>query len=348
MEHLVEGHLGGYWIDDRDYEEITAYCEASGDYDRVLLSWQEGQMIESLKKYFSSLKYSKENIEDEYKNEVTKTDLIEMLVCYYDNDKIIVTSLSCDNSITPEETKELLRIIKDSLREQIVIVKEVYSKNQEDPVLDVVNQIKKTRTAEEGKRVLIKNFKRLLKNDEISLMVDDSRRNEPISSYFEDYDSMEKWFSEHAEELNEEFKWKQREEETKKIKSDSSYIEWLVRFMKKERKFDDSTWLYCEDELREEDKSNVDKIDCFVDVIVEYADEKNIPSIENDYGYSYNVKYKDTTLKISVLHGQGIITDIELISNENIEDVINYEDIIKINNKSKKLTLKPEDKQKQD
>ena len=40
MEHLVEGHLGGYWIDSRNIEDIEEYCDECGDYDCVVLSLQ--------------------------------------------------------------------------------------------------------------------------------------------------------------------------------------------------------------------------------------------------------------------------------------------------------------------
>lgn len=39
MEHLVESHLGGYYVSDLDPEQITAYCESCGDSDWILLSW---------------------------------------------------------------------------------------------------------------------------------------------------------------------------------------------------------------------------------------------------------------------------------------------------------------------
>lgn len=39
MEHLVESHLGGYYVSDLDPEQITAYCESCGDSDWILLYW---------------------------------------------------------------------------------------------------------------------------------------------------------------------------------------------------------------------------------------------------------------------------------------------------------------------
>ena len=38
MEHLVESHLGGYYISNSDPEIIEAYCDQCGDSDRIILS----------------------------------------------------------------------------------------------------------------------------------------------------------------------------------------------------------------------------------------------------------------------------------------------------------------------
>ena len=48
MEHLVEGHIGGYYISCEDSSLIEAYCEQCGDYDRIMLSYEEGHKIEAL------------------------------------------------------------------------------------------------------------------------------------------------------------------------------------------------------------------------------------------------------------------------------------------------------------
>jgi len=201
---------------------------------------------------------------------------------------------------------------------------------KKDKILEIIKLIRNSSSNEEGKKILLQNFQELLADEEINLMIEDNRRKGPISKFFDgDFSSMEKWFADHVEELREDFEWKKKLETKEIIKNDTNYIEWLVNFMKREKKFDDDTWLYCNKDLIEKDKENVAKIDSFVDVIVDYADEKDIPSINNDYGYSYNVKYKDTVLKISVLHGQRIITDIELITNEVPEELLDFEDIIK-------------------
>ena len=127
MEHLVEGHMNGYWIDNRDIEDIQEECEECGDYDRVLLSWQEGQMIDALKKYFSDLKVMRSTIEENHKSGITKPEIIESSLSYYEDDKNIIRSLFLDKHINKEEYKELLMTIKSSQKEQINLILDVYS-----------------------------------------------------------------------------------------------------------------------------------------------------------------------------------------------------------------------------
>lgn len=126
MEHLVEGHMGGYWIDTRDIKDIEEYCEECGDFDRVILSWQEGHMMESLKEFYSCDRFSKDFIEWHYNNGTTRPEIIEIILYSYEEDKIILSSLLEDNNITAEEHRELLGIIKKTQKKQIATALEVY------------------------------------------------------------------------------------------------------------------------------------------------------------------------------------------------------------------------------
>ena len=84
MEHLVESHLGGCYVSSLDSKIITAYCETCCDHDWILLSWEEGHMMEALLQYFSKLKYSKENIERERQEGITKQEAIEDVLYEYE------------------------------------------------------------------------------------------------------------------------------------------------------------------------------------------------------------------------------------------------------------------------
>ena len=62
MEHLVESHLGGYYISDIDEEIIEICCEQCGDCDRIILSWKKGNKLNTLLEYLSNIKMSQEQI----------------------------------------------------------------------------------------------------------------------------------------------------------------------------------------------------------------------------------------------------------------------------------------------
>ena len=68
MEHLVESHFGGYYVSNEAEDIIEAYCEQCGDYDRIVLSWEEGMKKEALERHFSLLKMTEKNIKTDYKN----------------------------------------------------------------------------------------------------------------------------------------------------------------------------------------------------------------------------------------------------------------------------------------
>ena len=128
MEHLVEGHRGGYWIDNRDPEEITEYCEQCGDYDHILLSWQEGHILEALTGYFSEVKKTKEMVAKDRELGIDKSDLINISIWDYEDDKFIIESLLEDNYISEEEKNKLIKANLHARKNQIRIICEVYPK----------------------------------------------------------------------------------------------------------------------------------------------------------------------------------------------------------------------------
>lgn len=129
MKYLVESHLGGYYISDLDPKQITAYCETCGDSDWIVLSWEEGQMMEKLTQYFSGLKYSVENIERDRQAGITKEEAIEdVLYKYSYDDRDIIKNLYEDRIISEEEYKILLKENLKSQKSQIALVCSIYPK----------------------------------------------------------------------------------------------------------------------------------------------------------------------------------------------------------------------------
>ena len=144
MEHLVEGHMGGFWIDNRDPEDIEEYCEECGDYDKIITSWQEGHMMEGLKELFSCMKTTRENIEWHFKENTPKPELIDSTLYDYEDDRILLSYLFEDNGITKEQYDELKQVIKSAQKQQIAMILDVYAnKTSEYNRLIVPEKIKK-------------------------------------------------------------------------------------------------------------------------------------------------------------------------------------------------------------
>ena len=130
MEHLVESHLGGYYVSNLDPEIITAYCESCGDSDYIILSWEEGHMMENLIQFFSKIKHSKEYIEKEVNAGITKKEAIESVLyeySYYNKD--IIENLYEEKVILETEYKQLLKENLNAQKSQITLICSVYPKN---------------------------------------------------------------------------------------------------------------------------------------------------------------------------------------------------------------------------
>ena len=125
MEHLVEGHLGGYYISDDDPEIIESYCEQCGDSDRIILSWEKGNKMETLFDYFMDIKMTKEKIENNLLNNDDKEELIDYLKYQYDCDRYIINELKYNDLITNEERILLLKQVSLSQKKQFEILREI-------------------------------------------------------------------------------------------------------------------------------------------------------------------------------------------------------------------------------
>lgn len=130
MEYLVESHLGGYYVSNLDPQKITEYCEQCGDSDWIILSWEEGQMIETLKEYFSYIKMTRETINMDRINGITKSEAIDSIQYYSEIDKNIISILFEDKIITEEEKRELMKINLQTKKRQISLVCEIYPNNK--------------------------------------------------------------------------------------------------------------------------------------------------------------------------------------------------------------------------
>ena len=129
MEYLVESHLGGYYVSSLDPDIITAYCEQCGDSDSIILSWEEGFMMEALINYFSHMKITKEGIIEYQKNGITKQSAIDDTLYSYEEDEIIVENLFNRKIINELEKIILKKTYLHSRKKQISLICNIYPKS---------------------------------------------------------------------------------------------------------------------------------------------------------------------------------------------------------------------------
>ena len=130
MEYLVESHMGGHYVSNCDPEIIESYCEQCGDYDRIILSCEDGKIFDTLLEYFSYVKKPVEQLEmDKNKLDLMKDELIDSLTWSYDEDRYLISELTEYGIITLDEKKALLKQVTNAQKKQFEILKSIYYPN---------------------------------------------------------------------------------------------------------------------------------------------------------------------------------------------------------------------------
>ena len=117
-------------------------------------------------------------------------------------------------------------------------------------------------------------------------------------------------------------------EETKKIMSDTTYIEWLIQFTQDKERFYDDTWAYSPEKISESDKENVEKLGLFYGGITDYLNKNYINPTPCDDGYYYKVKLNDFRFEIGYMAGQGVSFFFRKASLEDDKEFIDFNDIM--------------------
>ena len=150
MEHLVESHLGGYYISDGDPEFIEMYCETCGDYDKIVTSWypeEENGRINALLNYFMmNVMNSREDIDlkvDEYTDcSIETKEIIPFILndIEYNRDQVdtIVSDLFESHDINEEEYRKIMHISEFEEDRQIKMInhfkKDMFTKDESGKV----------------------------------------------------------------------------------------------------------------------------------------------------------------------------------------------------------------------
>ena len=128
MKHLVESHLGYYYISDSDLENITKPCDQCGDCDWVIFSWDESlkkNKLNAFLKYFSIIKETKETINNMYCDGIGTDEIIDYLLYKYSCDEDIIIDLLETKQISEKEGLQILKQISLTKKEQFRMLKEM-------------------------------------------------------------------------------------------------------------------------------------------------------------------------------------------------------------------------------
>ena len=124
------------------------------------------------------------------------------------------------------------------------------------------------------------------------------------------------------------FKEKQKNERIKNLMSNTDYIKWLIEFTNN-KGFSDEDWLYSSEKLDDVNQEKVDDLQLFFEGIYQYARKNYIYSKTHPFGEYYQVRIGDIGLEIGYLSGQGAKFYCGRIPLEELENAIDFMDIVK-------------------
>ena len=119
-----------------------------------------------------------------------------------------------------------------------------------------------------------------------------------------------------------------KREETEKIMSNTTYIEWLIQFTQDKESFYDDDWSYFPEKISESDKENVEKLRLFYDGINKYAENNYIYPTSYNCGEFHKVKLNDFHFEIGYMAGQGVLFFFRKAPLEDDKEFIDFNDII--------------------
>ena len=129
MEHLVQSHLGGYYISDNDPKFIERFCEQCGDSDWIIISWKKGNKMNALLDHFGRIKEDSNDIELDKNDNISRDEMINDLMWEYFEDRYMINILFENELITKEEQIKLLKQVSISQKKQFELLKSIYYKD---------------------------------------------------------------------------------------------------------------------------------------------------------------------------------------------------------------------------
>ena len=125
MEHLVKAYNnGGYYVACVDRKETEVLDDTLDDEDEILCSWNEGEELNILEKYFSVEKIDKKTIKEEYYSGLSKSDIIARIRSCYEDDRYIILILFEDRIINNDEKAELIKLSMMTENKQVELIED--------------------------------------------------------------------------------------------------------------------------------------------------------------------------------------------------------------------------------
>lgn len=112
-----------YLVMASDIETIRKYCGLDA---RIMFAWEEDEQSEALKTYFSRIRMEKDIIDLCAVSGITRKEVNTYIDRYYDENEVMLSSLTDIEVITPEEKEELSNISEESKKRQMDVVTECY------------------------------------------------------------------------------------------------------------------------------------------------------------------------------------------------------------------------------
>lgn len=146
-EHLVQSHMGGYYISEGDEELIESFCETCGDRDIILTSWdneEENARVYALASYF---RYEGVQTEEQFLSRIKDYDgmcstfeekyagLKDEIECDFDESMGIIRSLEEYKDIREDEFKYLMLIMRRNRRFQMKLLQQFKNTYVDSPQL---------------------------------------------------------------------------------------------------------------------------------------------------------------------------------------------------------------------
>lgn len=115
-----------YLVMDSDNETIFKYC---GIDAKILFSWKEEEQEDALKSFFSRIRIDSSSLELYVISGISRNEMNKVIDEYYEQDKVILSTLTDIEVITSKEKDELSEINDEAKKKQLELVSESYLRN---------------------------------------------------------------------------------------------------------------------------------------------------------------------------------------------------------------------------